>query len=106
MRIEQGQFPAPPICREAVVIAELLAQFVKLISSPHAVRFAVLAVPTSKNSRRTSWPIQVSAVLRRWTRPNSARSQAKVGERPTRKEPLTNSPLTKHASQGEKAAKQ
>src|SRR6202008_3897193 len=51
---------------------------------------AVLAVSTSKNSRRLSWPIQASAVLRRWTLPNSAKLRAKAGGRPTRKAPLTN----------------
>src|SRR5206468_2960942 len=55
--------------------------------------------------RSPPWQIRVNAVLPQWTRPNRKRLPARAAALPTQREPLTNSPRTKHASPDAKAAK-
>ena len=64
--------------RDSELLRSSLAQFVKPISSPHAVSYAVLAVPIF-NARRLSWRIQASAVLRRWMRAKQREIASKGG---------------------------
>src|SRR5688572_29485633 len=70
-------------CYVAVTHVTPLAHFMKR-SDPASTRwFAVHAVPTLYPEGDTQWRIRVNAVLRRWTRRNSAKLRAKVAGRRT-----------------------